>query len=242
MMAEIYGKKDGLCAGKGGSMHIADLSKGMLGANGIVGGGPPLACGAALAAKRLGTGGVAVSFVGDGGANQGTFLESLNLASIWSLPCVFVVENNGYAEATSSKYAGACHDFADRANGFGMPGVTVDGHDFFAVYETASEAIQRARRGGGPSLVECKVNRYYGHYEGDTQSYRAPNEVEQIRESRDCIRYFAAKVTSAGLLKQSELENIDREVAALVEDSVNKAKSAPKPLQADLLTDVYISY
>jgi pyruvate dehydrogenase E1 component alpha subunit len=155
---------------------------------------------------------------------------------------VFVVENNGYAEATSSKYAGACHDFADRANGFGMPGVTVDGHDFFAVYETATEAIQRARRGGGPSLVECKVNRYYGHYEGDTQSYRGPNEVEKIRESRDCIHHFAARVTSAALLKQSELDDIDREVAALVEDSVNQAKSAPRPDLTDLLTDVYISY
>src|SRR5258706_13712552 len=145
MMAEIYGKRAGLCHGKGGSMHIADLSKGMLGANGIVGGGPPMACGAALAAKKLGTRGVAVSFVGDGGANQGTTLESLNLASIWDLPCIFVVENNGYAEATSCKYAGACHDFADRANGFNMPGVTVDGHDFFAVHEVAGEAIQRAR-------------------------------------------------------------------------------------------------
>jgi pyruvate dehydrogenase E1 component alpha subunit len=155
---------------------------------------------------------------------------------------VFVVENNGYAEATSVKYAGACHDFADRANGFGMPGVTVDGHDFFAVYETASEAIERARKGGGPSLIECKVNRYYGHYEGDTQSYRGPNEVEKIRESRDCIRHFARKATSAELVKQAELDQIDREVAGLVEDSVNKAKSAPRPVLADLLTDVYISY
>jgi acetoin:2,6-dichlorophenolindophenol oxidoreductase subunit alpha len=123
-----------------------------------------------------------------------------------------------------------------------MPGVTVDGHDFFAVYETAKEAIERARRGGGPSLVECKVNRYYGHYEGDTQSYRAANEVEKIRESRDCIQHFAQKVTSSGLLTQSELDGIDREVAALVEDSVKQAKSAPKPGLADLLTDVYISY
>jgi acetoin:2,6-dichlorophenolindophenol oxidoreductase subunit alpha len=242
MMAEIYGRKSGLCAGKGGSMHIADLSRGMLGANGIVGGGPPLACGAALAAKKLGTGGVAVSFVGDGGANQGTFLESLNLASIWSLPCVFVIENNGYAEATSCKYAGACHDFADRASAFNMPGVTVDGHDFFAVYEAASEGIQRARRGGGPSLIECKVNRYFGHYEGDTQSYRAPNEVEKIREARDCIHNFVSKVTSAGLLQPSELANVDREVAALIEDAVNKARSAPRPAEADLLTDVYMSY
>src|SRR6202050_1171919 len=166
MMADIYGKKSGLCAGKGGSMHIADLAKGMLGANGIVGGGPPLACGAALAAKKLRTGGVAVTFVGDGGANQGTTLESLNLASIWKLPCIFVIENNGYAEATSCKYSAACHDFADRANGFNMPGVTADGHDFFAVHEAADEAIRRARAGGGPSLLEFKVNRYFGHFEG----------------------------------------------------------------------------
>jgi pyruvate dehydrogenase E1 component alpha subunit len=242
MMAEIYGKKSGLCAGKGGSMHIADLAKGMLGANGIVGGGPPLACGAALAAKKLRTGGVAVTFVGDGGANQGTTLESLNLASIWKLPCIFVIENNGYAEATSCKYSGACHDFADRANGFNMPGVTVDGHDFFAVYEVASEAVRRAREGGGPTLVECKVSRYYGHFEGDAQSYRAPDEVKRIREARDCLTNFAQKVTSAGLLTRPELEQIDAEVLALIEDSAGKAKAAPKPSAVDLLTDVYVSY
>ncbi len=242
MMAEIYGKKSGLCAGKGGSMHIADLAKGMLGANGIVGGGPPLACGAALAAKKLRTGGVAVTFVGDGGANQGTTLESLNLASIWKLPCIFVIENNGYAEATSCKYSGACHDFADRANGFNMPGVTVDGHDFFAVYEVASEAVQRAREGAGPTLVECKVNRYYGHFEGDAQTYRAVDEVKKLRETRDCLMNFVEKVTSAGLLTRSELEQVDEEVLAVIEDSVEKAKAARKPPAADLLTDVYVSY
>jgi TPP-dependent pyruvate/acetoin dehydrogenase alpha subunit len=242
MMAEIYGKKDGLCAGKGGSMHIADLSKGMLGANGIVGGGPPLACGAALAAQKLGSKGVAVSFVGDGGANQGTTFESLNLASIWNLPCVFVVENNGYAEATSCKYAGACNDFADRANGFNMPGVTVDGHDFFAVYEVAGEAIRRARTGGGPTLIECKVNRYYGHFEGDAQTYRAPDEVKKIRETRDCIARFAERVTSAGLLETAEIKAIDDEVMILIDDSVVKAKAGAKPGSSDLLTDVYVSY
>src|SRR5215470_15055797 len=172
MMAEIYGKKNGLCGGKGGSMHIADLSKGMLGANGIVGGGPPLACGAALALKRAGTGNVAVAFVGDGGANQGTTLESLNLAAIWKLPCVFVIENNGYAEATSCRYSVSVKDIADRAQGFNMPGIKVDGHDFFAVYDAAGNAIERARDGGGPTLIECKVARYFGHYEGDTQAYR----------------------------------------------------------------------
>jgi TPP-dependent pyruvate/acetoin dehydrogenase alpha subunit len=242
MMAEIYGKASGLCGGKGGSMHIADLDKGMLGANGIVGGGPPLACGAGLAAKRLGKNGVAVAFVGDGGANQGSTLESLNLASIWSLPCIFVIENNGYAEATSCKYAGACQDFADRANGFNMPGIVVDGHDFFAVYEAAGEAVRRAREGAGPTLMECKVNRYFGHFEGDAQTYRAPDEVKKLRDTRDCIRGFAGKVTSAGLVDSDELAQIDREVAQLIDDSVVQAKAASKPEAAELLTDVYVTY
>jgi len=150
MMAEIYGRVTGSCKGKGAPMHIADLSKGMLGANGIVGGGPPLICGRALASKQLGTGGVAVAFFGDGASNQGTTLESLNLATVWNLPAIFVAENNGYAEATSSTWSVATDDIADRAAAFGMPGVIVDGFDFFAVHEAAGEAVARAREGGGP--------------------------------------------------------------------------------------------
>ena len=242
MMAEIYGRKSGLCGGKGGSMHIADLGKGMMGANGIVGGGAPLVCGAGLAAKKLGTRNVAVGFIGDGGSNQGTLLESLNLSSIWKLPCIFVIENNGYAEATSCKYSVACQDIADRANGFNMPGVTVDGHDFFAVYEAAGEAIRRAREGGGPTLIECKVNRYFGHFEGDAQTYREPDEVKKIREARDCLTNFAKRVTAAGLADPTELEKIEQEAGALIEDVVVNAKKAPKPGTADLLTDVYESY
>ena len=242
MMAEIYGRKNGLCGGKGGSMHIADLEKGMMGANGIVGGGAPLVCGAGLAAKKLGTSNVSIGFIGDGGSNQGTLLESLNLASIWKLPCIFVIENNGYAEATSCKYSVACQDIADRANGFNMPGVTVDGHDFFAVYEAAGEAIRRAREGGGPTLIECKVNRYFGHFEGDAQTYRQPDEVKKIRESRDCLTNLAKKLTAAGLVDPTELKKIDQESAALIEDAVTQAKKAPKPVTADLLTDVYESY
>jgi len=242
MMAEIYGRRDGLCAGKGGSMHIADLSKGMMGANGIVGGGPPLVCGAGLAAKHMGKKGVAVAFVGDGGANQGTTLESLNLASVWQLPCIFVVENNGYAESTSCKYAIACDDVSDRASGFNMPGVTVDGHDFFAVYETAGEAVKRAREGGGPTLIECKVNRYFGHFEGDAQTYRGRNEVEKIRETRDCIANFVQRVTSAGLVVPADFETVDKEVQAQVDEAVARAQAGPKPTAADLLTDVYVSY
>src|ERR687894_126814 len=192
MMFEIYGKQDGICHGKGGSMHIADLDQGMLGANGIVGGGPPLVCGVGLTAKVKGTKQVAVSFTGDGGSNQGTFLEALNLATAWHLACVFVVENNGYAEATSSA--------------FHQAGVVVDGFDFFAVHEVAGEAIARARSGGGPTLIECKVGRYYGHFEGDQQTYRGANEVEDLRRTRDCLDAFARRVTSAGLLEQSELD------------------------------------
>ena len=242
MMAEIYGKKTGICHGKGGSMHIADLDTGMMGANGIVGGGPPLACGAALAAKMKGTGGLAVVFAGDGASNQGTTFEAMNLASVWKLPVVFVFENNGYAEATASKYSVSCENISERAAGFGMPGKTIDGHDFFAVYEVAGEAVERARAGGGPTLIECKVNRYYGHFEGDAQTYRAPDEVENVRQNRDCIDNFAARAMSAGLVQEDDLASIDRDISDLIEDAVNLAKAAPKPEAEDLLTDVYVSY
>jgi acetoin:2,6-dichlorophenolindophenol oxidoreductase subunit alpha len=242
MMAEIYGKATGICHGKGGSMHIADIDLGMLGANGIVGGGPPLVCGVGLTAKVKGTDQVAVSFTGDGGSNQGTFLEALNLASAWHLPVVFVVENNGYAEATSSAFHQAGIDVAKRADGFGMPGVMVDGFDYFAVREAAGEAIGRARSGGGPTLVECKVGRYYGHFEGDQQTYRGPNEVEDLRRDRDCLDNIARRVTEGGLVEQSDLDEIDRAVATLIDEAVDEAKAAPDPTPEDVLTDVYVKY
>ena len=242
MMAEIFGKATGVCRGKGGSMHIADLDLGMMGANGIVGGGPPLVCGAALALKRQGTDGVAVAFVGDGGSNQGTTFESMNLAKVWNLPAVFVVEDNGYAEATSSKWSVAGPSNAERARGFGLEAETVDGHDFFAVHEAADEAIRRAREGGGPSLLECKVNRYYGHFEGDAQTYRGPDEVKTLRETRDCIDNFTRRVVEAGEIEASELEAIDREVAELIESSVTATRAAVRPEAEELLTDVYVAY
>ena len=242
MMAEIAGKLDGYCHGKGGSMHIADIDQGMLGANGIVGGGPPLVCGVGLTAKIKRTDQVAVSFTGDGGSNQGTFLEALNLASAWHLPCVFVVENNGYAEATSSLFHQAGVDVAKRADGFGMPGIVVDGFDFFAVREAAGEAIARARSGGGPTLLECKVGRYYGHFEGDQQTYRGPNEVEDLRRDRDCLDNIARRVTDGGLVEQSDLDAIDQAVATLIDEAVAEAKAAPDPTPADVLTDVYVTY
>src|SRR5580693_7388986 len=242
MMAEIYGKKSGICGGKGGSMHVADLALGMMGANGIVGGGGPLICGAALAAKIKKTDHVAICFFGDGGSNQGTILESLNLASVLQLPAIFVAENNGYAESTSSRWAVATGNIADRAAAFDMPGAIVDGHDFFAVYESAGEAIGRARSGGGPSLIEVKVNRYFGHFEGDQQTYRGVDEVKKIRETKDCLMLFRQRVTKQGLLTGKELDQFDEQVRAEIEEAVAFAKAAPKPQAADLLTDVYVAY
>ena len=242
MMKEIYGKKGGSCHGKGGSMHITDVDRGMMGANGILGAGAPLACGAALAAKFRNQGEVAISFVGDGASNQGTFLESLNLAAVWNLPAIFVVENNGYAESTSRDYAVAVDSYVDRAAGFGLPGVTVDGTDFFAVYEAAGEIIKRAREGGGPALLECKMVRFHGHFEGDAQTYRGKGELEDIRANKDCVKKFAARVTGAGVITQAELAPIDQEVLSLIERAVEEAKAAPQPTAADLLTDVYVTY
>ena len=242
MMAEIYGKATGACRGKGGSMHIADLSLGMMGANGIVGGGPPLVCGAALAAKQKGTGGVAVAFFGDGASNQGTTLEALNLATVWNLPAVFVAENNGYAESTAPRWSVSGQSIGDRAAAFGMPGATVDGFDFFAVYEAAGEAVERARQGGGPSLIEIKFLRYYGHFEGDSQLYRGENEVARVKATKDVLKQFRERVTSQFGVMGDELDLIDKEVMQLIDQAVEQAKAAPPPGPEDLLTDVYVSY
>jgi acetoin:2,6-dichlorophenolindophenol oxidoreductase subunit alpha len=241
MMKEIYGRRDGLCGGKGGSMHIADLAKGMMGANGIVGGGPPLICGAALTAKYLKTGGVAVAFVGDGGSNQGTTLESYNLAKVWRLPVIFVVEDNGYAESTASAWSVGGSQIG-RATGFGMPGIEVDGFDFFAVYDAAREAIERARDGGGPSLMHVRLSRYYGHFEGDAMTYRAPGEVAKLREEKDSLKIFRKQVTSAGLLEHSDIDAVDDEVAKLIGEAVAASEAAAMPSDVDLATDVYLKY
>ena len=243
MMAEIYGKSTGLCKGMGGSLHIADISKGMLGANGIVGAGGPLSCGAALAGQIRGTRGVTACFFGDGASNQGTILESLNFASILKLPVVFVAENNGYGEACGASYSVATENIADRAAAFGMPGVIVDGFDFFAVYEAAAEAIDRARKGQGPTLFETKTGRFMGHFEGDSQTYRGPDEVEKLRSEHDCLVLFRRRTTQAGLLTDAELDAVDAEVKALIDGAVLKANDDPEPDPAkDLLSDVYVSY
>ena len=242
MMAEIYGKRSGTCHGKGGSMHIADLDVGMMGANGIVGGGPPLVCGAGLTAKMKGNGGVALAFFGDGASNQGTTFESLNLATVWKLPVVFVAENNGYAEATAASWSVSCEDISTRAQGFGMPGVTVDGHDFFAVHKATKEAVERARNGGGPTLIECKLDRFFGHFEGDNQNYRAKDEVKDIRENKDCIKRFSKTLLSDTAITTDDLAAIDKEVQALIDNATAKAIADQEPGAADLLTDVYIKY
>ncbi|HEX9904298.1 MAG TPA: thiamine pyrophosphate-dependent dehydrogenase E1 component subunit alpha [Propylenella sp.] len=241
MMHEIFGRKDGLCGGKGGSMHIADLSKGMLGANGIVGAGAPLICGAALSAKTLGTGGVAICFVGDGGSNQGTTLESYNLAKVWDLPAIFVVEDNGYAESTSSGWSVGGSQIG-RGQGFGLATQEADGFDFFAVYDAAGEAIERARGGGGPTLIHMKLARHYGHFEGDAMTYRAPDEIALLRANSDPLKIFRQRVTETALLSGAELDDIDAAVQRDIAECVAAAKAAGMPTEADLLTDVYLSY
>lgn len=241
MMAEIYGKATGICHGKGGSMHIADLSKGMIGANGIVGGGPPLACGAALTAQIMGSDGVSVVFLGDGAVNQGTTAESMNLAQVWKLPVIFAVEDNGYAEATASSYAVA-GELIKRAEALGMAATKVDGVDFFAVHDAAGEAVSRARRGEGPTLLHIQVPRFYGHFSGDPDNYRSKEEKSAMFRDRDCLAIFRRRVTDVKLIEESDLDQIDAEARELVDDAVKTARAAPEPHPDELLSDVYIQY
>ena len=241
MMAELYGKASGICKGKGGSMHIADVDRGMLGANGIVGAGGPLACGAGLTAKVKGTDQVSVCFFGDGAAEQGTMHESMNLASIWKLPVVFVCENNGFAQTTPLRYHCAASNIADRARAYCMPGVEVDGTDVFAVYEAAEEAIARARRGDGPTLLECKASRYYGHFQGDNQSYYAEEEKTRLR-TRDPIDRFMKRVIRGKLLSRADLVEVDVHAKKMVDEAVEFAEQSPYPTLDEVVNDVYVSY
>ena len=242
MMKEIYGRRDGLCKGKGGSMHIADVTKGMLGANAIVGGGPPLAVGAAVAAKIRKESRVSVAFGGDGSCNQGTVFEAMNMAVVLKAPAIFVFEDNGYSEHTGAAYAVGSQDIAGRCRGFGMPAEVCDGADFFSVYEAVGRAVERARAGQGPSAIEAKITRYYGHFEGDPQLYRAKDEVKHLRETMDCLKNFRERATADGLASADELDAIDREVLALIDEAVAAARAAPQPPEADLTTHVYVSY
>ena len=246
MMKEIYGRREGLCKGKGGSMHIADFDKGMLGANAIVGAGPPLAVGAAIACKlRRGAGAegrVSVAFGGDGSCNQGTVFEAMNLAVVLAAPAIFVFENNGYSEHTGAGYAVGSKDITARAAAFGMAAERVDGSDFFAVRAAMRRALKRARSGGGPAAIEAMTTRFYGHFEGDPQKYRAKDEVAQHRATMDCLARFRGVMAEDGVISAAELDAIDREVLGEIDAAVSAARAAPAPPESDLTSDVYISY
>ncbi len=241
MMAELYGKATGTNRGKGGSMHITDVRVGMLGVNPIVGMGTTHAVGAALSAKVRRTRQVAAAFFGEGAASMGAVHEAMNLAAIWNLPVVFVCENNGYAQATPVEYAIAVPNIADRAAAYRMPGVIVDGQDVIAVWEAAEAAVRRARAGGGPSLIECKTYRYYGHHQGDDpHRYRTKEEEDAARE-RDCIKRFREQVLSNGLLRQEELAAIDAQNREKIDKAVAFAEASPLPDARELYTDVFVT-
>lgn len=241
MMHELMARADGLCKGKGGSMHIADFDVGMLGANAIVGGNPPICVGAALAAKSRGDDFVAVSFAGDGASNQGTTFEAMNLAVVLQLPVIFVLENNGYGEATGVEYHVGSKDMAGRAAAMGMPAEKVDGTDFFAVYQAAGQAVERARQGGGPAALEVVARRFGGHFVGDPQVYRSDDEREAT-QGGDPLTRFRERVLEGGILETAQLDEIDQEVAAELDAAVDSALAAPKPTAADLESDVYVAY
>ena len=239
MTMEIFCRADGLCEGKGGSMHIADLSVGMLGANAIVGANAPIAVGAALRQRVMGENLVSAAFIGDGASNQGAVFEAMNLASVLKLPVLFVFENNGYAEFTGVDYHCGGGDIAGRAEGFGMPSYKLDGSDFFAVQKAAAEAVERARRGDGPSAIECYAKRWYGHFEGDPQHYRTKEELEAIRKDSDPLKIFRQKVEEAGLVESGDLDAIDKDLLSQVTNAVEKAKNSPLPNVEELTTNVY---
>jgi pyruvate dehydrogenase E1 component alpha subunit len=243
MMKEIYGKRDGLCKGRGGSMHIADTSIGMLGANGIVGAGAPQAVGAAISAKLDGKGKVALAFSGDGACNQGTTFEAMNLAAVLKVPVVFVFENNHYSEHTGYRYAvGTATDIAGRAEAFGMKVWRANGSDFFATYEAMRDLLKHVRGGGGPAAIELDTERFYGHFEGDPQRYRGKGELDRIRAERDCLIAFRKSVAEAKLLEAANLDAIDAEVAELIDRAVAEARAAPVSQPEDVLEDVYVDY
>jgi pyruvate dehydrogenase E1 component alpha subunit len=238
MWAELYGKRTGVCKGKGGSMHIADLRKGELGANGIVGGGIPHAVGAGLAFKLSKSDRVAVAFFGDGASNQQNFHEGLNLASIWRLPVVFICENNLYQISLPYSKQQAIRSVAERGSAYGVPGVEVDGQDVLAVYEVVKEAVERARKGEGPTLIEAKTYRYMGHFEGDPQVYRKKEEVEWWRKNKDPIELFKKKLLDMGI-SEEELRAIDAKVEEEVKDAVKFAEESPYPESKELYEDVF---
>ncbi len=238
MLAELLGRSGGYCSGRGGSMHVMAADIGVLGANGIVGAGMPIATGAALTARHRGKGQVAVAFFGDGAVGSGSFHEALNLAAVLQLPMVFACENNGYAEMTPYEVHSRVATVADRAAAYGVPALRVDGNDVLAVRAAAADAVTRARDGGGPTLLEATTYRWRGHYEGDRQTYRTKEEVAEW-QSRDPIARFGARAESAGWLGRQEAEEVRAAVEATMESAVSWALASPEPLPESLLENVY---
>ena len=237
-MAELMGKATGYCKGRSGSMHIADLSKGNLGANAIVGGGIPIATGAALASRMQGNGRVSVSFFGDGASNEGTFHESLNLAAVWKLPIIFVCENNLYGISVPAWQSTSVEDIGVRGAAYGIPGVTVDGNDVEAIDEAFQAAYERAKAGDGPTLIECKTYRWLGHWTGDPQPYRSREEVEEWK--RKCpIKRYRERLLEEGLFTGDELNQIEREAQEEADKAAEFALNSPDPDPASLLDDVF---
>lgn len=240
MMAELFAKKTGYCKGKGGSMHIADLDLGILGATGIVGAGLPIINGAALACQLKGTDQVSLCFLGDGASNTGSFHEALNMASVWNLPVIFVCQNNLYAESTPQWVHQKIRDISLRGGSYGIPGVSVDGNDVLTVYQAAREAVERARKKGGPTLIECKTYRWLGHYVGDPSTlYRTKGEVEDWKK-RDPIKHYRTKLLTMDLCGEKDLEAIDGKLEKEIEEAVAFAQNSPDPNPEDALEDVYI--
>jgi len=238
MMAELFGKATGYCKGKGGSMHIADIKKGIIGANGIVGAGMPIAVGAAFSLRYRKIDGVTVSFFGDGASNRGTFHEALNMASVWNLPLVFVCENNNFGMSTPMKEHMKIKKISQRSAAYDIPGVTVDGNDVVAVYEAASEAVANARKGNGPTLLECVTWRHHGHFIGDPAPYKDPNDQKEWL-ANDPIPRFAKRLLEEGICSQQEIDGMSAEAQAVVDAAIKFAQESPEPEPEELFTDLY---
>lgn len=241
LMAELYGKANGICHGKGGTMHIADVSVGYLGANGVLAAGCVLAPGVGLAIKQRRSGQVALTFFGDGAANRGPFHEGVNMAALWRLPVVFFCENNRWASTTAHARSTAGGSIAARAAGYGIPGETIDGNDVLAVYDAVSRAAARARRGEGPSLIEAHTIRWVGHFEGDAQAYRSREEAAEGRRT-DPIARLARLLAQRGLLDEAHAERVRAQLAAEIDDAVAHAESSPLPEPTEALTDLFAHY
>ncbi|MBT8364030.1 MAG: thiamine pyrophosphate-dependent dehydrogenase E1 component subunit alpha, partial [Deltaproteobacteria bacterium] len=241
MVAELFGKKTGYCKGKGGSMHIADFSIGILGANGVVAGGLPIIAGAGFSIKMRKTDQVAVCFFGDGASNRGPVHEVMNLAAIWKLPIIFVIENNQFASTTPQQDACSVDDICIRAAGYNMPGITVDGNDVLRVREVALQAVERARKGEGPSLIENKTYRIKGHFEGDPQKYRTEAEVQRWQNQKDPVSQFADFLADQNILNPKLDQQIQDEVAAKLIAAVTYAEDSPFPQPHEAMEDLFVN-